>query len=372
MAKIFHPSIHYFYSDIIFTQSADLQHYTHYSLKEHNTFGIDVQCAHFFSVEDERALQDLFTDPDFRSLREQFPDFLVIGSGSNILFTENVNGIVLKISIGGIELREETKDHVIIRAGAGIQWHYFVDFAIQQDWGGIENLTSIPGTVGAAPIQNIGAYGVEVASVIDAVHAYDLVQGQIVRFSNDECQFGYRESFFKREGKGRYIITKVDFKLTKCHTLHLEYGAIRDELKKHHVDEPGIADVSRAVAAIRASKLPSPNQIGNAGSFFKNPVIDDLLMGKLKSQYPEIPHHASGEGFKVPAGWLIEKAGWKGYREGDAGVHDKQALVLVNYGKASGLQILELSEKIQRDVQEKFGITLEREVNIFASKHPES
>ena len=187
------------------------------------------------------------------------------------------------------------------------------------------------------------------------MHAYDLVQGQIVRFSNEECQFGYRESFFKREGKGRYIITTVDFKLTKRHTLHLEYGAIRDELKKHDVDEPGIAHVSRAVAAIRASKLPSPDQIGNAGSFFKNPVVERSRLDKLKMEYPEIPHHVSGDGFKVPAGWLIEKAGWKGYREGDTGVHDKQALVLVNHGKASGHQLLVLSKKYRKIFRKNSG-----------------
>jgi UDP-N-acetylmuramate dehydrogenase len=369
LTKIFHPSIRYFYSAIIFTQSADLQHFTDYSLKENNTFGMDVKCSHFFSVQDEKELQVLLTDPDFILLKNQHPDFLVIGGGSNILFTEDVSGIVLKISIGGVQFRDETEAHIIIRAGAGIQWHYFVDFAIQQDWGGIENLSCIPGTVGAAPMQNIGAYGVEVASVIDAVHAYDILENRMVRFIKEECQFGYRESFFKRGGKGRYIITAVDFKLSKRHALHLEYGAIKDELTKMKMEEPTIKDVSKAVCAIRASKLPSPDQIGNAGSFFKNPVIDTELMEKLRLQYPAMPNHASGQGFKVPAGWLIEKAGWKGYREGDAGVHEKQALVLVNHGKASGREILALSNKIQESVRKQFGIELEREVNIDSIKN---
>lgn len=330
---------------------------------------MDVKCAHFYAVQDEKELQDLLTDPDFNSLKNQYPDFLVIGGGSNILFTEDIKGIVLKISIGGVQFRDETEDHIIIRVGAGIQWHFFVDFAILQDWGGIENLSCIPGTVGAAPMQNIGAYGVEVASVIDAVHAYDILENRMVRFIKEECQFGYRESFFKRDGKGRYIITAVDFKLSKKHVLHLEYGAIKDELTKMKIEEPTISDVSKAVCAIRASKLPSPDQIGNAGSFFKNPVIDVLLMNKLRTDYPDMPYHASADGFKVPAGWLIEKAGWKGYREGDAGVHEKQALVLVNHGKASGREILALSNKIQESVRKQFGIELEREVNIDSIKN---
>lgn len=341
-----------------------MQHFTQYSLKEHNSFGIDVHCQHFFSVEDEQALQDLLTDAAFKSLKDSYPDFLVIGGGSNMLFTKDVNGIVLKISIGGVAFREETDEHILVRVGAGVEWHYFVDFAVMQDWGGIENLSCIPGTVGAAPMQNIGAYGVEVASVIDVVHAYDTNENRFVRFSKDECAFGYRESFFKRKGKDRYIISSVDFRLTRKHTLHMEYGAIKDELKKQQIEHPTIADVSRVVCAIRASKLPQPKQIGNAGSFFKNPVIDDQLMETLQSKYPDIPHHPSGEGFKVPAGWLIEKAGWKGYRQGDAGCHEKQALVLVNHGKATGEDILNLSKKIQKDVFQKFGIFLEREVNI--------
>jgi len=342
-----------------------LQHFTQYSLKEHNTFGIDVQCQHFFSVEDEQALQDLLTDSDFKSLKDSYPDFLVIGGGSNMLFTKDVNGIVLKISIGGVTFREETDEYIVVRVGAGVEWHYFVDFAVMQNWGGIENLSCIPGTVGAAPMQNIGAYGVEVASVIDAVHVYDRQQDCFVKFSKEECAFGYRESFFKREGRDKYIITNVDFRLTRKHVLYLEYGAIKDELKKQQIEHPTIADVSRVVCAIRASKLPQPEQIGNAGSFFKNPVIDAQLIETLLSQHPDIPHHASGEGFKVPAGWLIEKAGWKGYREGDAGCHEKQALVLVNHGKARGEDILHLSKKIQEDVFRKYGMLLEREVNVF-------
>lgn len=346
-----------------------MKHNTQYSLKEHNTFGIDVRCQHYFSVENEQALQNLLTDPAFTSLKESYPDFLVIGGASNILFTEDVNGIVLKISIEGVTIKEETDEYVIVRVGAGVEWHYFVEFAVAQHWGGIENLSCIPGSVGAAPIQNIGAYGVEVSRVIEAVDAYNIALNQFERFNKEECHFGYRESFFKMQGQCRYIITSVDFKLTKKHVLHLEYGAIKEELKNLNIENPTIAAVLRVVCAIRSSKLPQPKQIGNAGSFFKNPVVDSVLMERLRSKHPDVPYHVFGRDFKVPAGWLIEKAGWKGYREGDAGCHEKQALVLVNHGKATGKEILALSKKIQKDVFQKFGIELASEVNIFLSNH---
>lgn len=307
-------------------------------------------------------------DAAYQSARRQFPDFLVIGGGSNILFTEDVQGVVLKVSIKGIQVLEENAQSVLVRAGAGMPWHDLVVIAIGNNWGGLENLACIPGTVGAAPVQNIGAYGVEARDTIEAVRAYDLLEDQFVTFEKAACAFGYRESFFKRAEKGRYIITAVDFRLNKTPRLQLDYGAIRDELAKQGIETPDIAAVAKVVCAIRASKLPSPAQVGNAGSFFKNPVIDTALLGVLKETYPDMPYHASEGGYKVPAGWLIEKAGWKGYREGDAGCHEKQALVLVNHGSATGNQILALAEKIQASIQKHFGIALEREVQVFRSR----
>lgn len=343
-----------------------MQHFTHYPLKAYNTFGIDVQCSHFFSVEDEQELERLLNDPTFVHLRAQYPDFVVLGKGSNILFTKHVNGLVLQIAMGGIEVFNETEEAVWVRVGAGIEWQYFVAFAVQQGWGGIENLSCIPGTVGAAPVQNIGAYGVEVAQVIQQVRAYHLQKHQMVIFDQEACRFGYRDSFFKREGKNSYIITAVEFKLHKHHTLQLEYGAIREALAALQIDTPTIAAVSKVVCSIRASKLPDPKHVGNAGSFFKNPVLSLEQLSAIQGAYPSIPAHASGDGFKVPAGWLIEKAGWKGYRAGDAGCYEKQALVLVNYGTATGNEVLQLAQNIQASVQEQFGVALEMEVNVLA------
>ncbi len=342
-----------------------MQHYTSYPLKAYHTFGIDVQCSHFFSVEYEHELDSLLTDPAFISLQEQYPDFVVLGKGSNILFTKDVNGLVLHIAISGVQVVTETDDDIQVRVGAGVEWQRFVTLAVQHGWGGIENLSCIPGTVGAAPVQNIGAYGVEVAQVIQQVRAFDLETYQMVVFTREECCFAYRDSFFKNAGKNRYIIMTVDFKLQKHHTLHLEYGAIREEFAKLAIDTPTIADVSNVVCSIRASKLPDPKRIGNAGSFFKNPVLSAEQLRALQQAYPAIPAHASGDGFKVPAGWLIEKAGWKGYRNGDVGCYDKQALVLVNYGKATGKEVLYLAQTIQKSVQEQFGVALETEVNIL-------
>lgn len=345
-----------------------MQYIADHSLKQLNTFGIDVQCRHFFSVDDEVSLTQLLSDEKFQELKKSYPDFLVLGGGSNILFTEDVNGIVLQIAIEGIQLLTEREEQVVVRAGAGTPWHSFVENAIEHGWGGVENLSCIPGTVGAAPIQNIGAYGVEVANVIETVHAIDLLNNQKVSFCSRDCQFGYRESFFKKEGKGRYLITTVDFALTKNAKLNLDYGAIREELAIWGIRNPSIEDVSNAVCRIRASKLPSPAEIGNAGSFFKNPVVSSAQLELIKGKQETVPSHPTGGGSKIPAGWLIEKAGWKGYREGDAGCHEKQALVLVNYGNATGKEILQLAEKIQKSVFQQFGIELEREVNVFPSR----
>jgi len=324
-----------------------------------------VRCRHFFSVPDTASLQRLMQDPDFHAIRRQFPDFLVLGAGSNMLFTADIDGVVLQVAMEEMEVLRETSDEVFFRAGAGIAWHTLVSMAIRQNWGGIENLSCIPGSVGAAPVQNIGAYGVEVSSVIEAVQAYDMWTDQLVTIGHADCAFGYRESFFKKEGKGRYIITAVDFRFCKQPRLQLDYGSIREELARQQITQPTIADISNVVCAIRASKLPSPADIGNAGSFFKNPVIGAELFHAMQHSYPAMPYHISGGSYKVPAGWLIEQAGWKGYREGDAGCHAKQALVLVNYGNASGQELLALSNKIQASVQAQFGIVLEREVLVF-------
>lgn len=291
---------------------------------------------------------------------------LILGGGSNILLTKNVEGLVLKIEIGGIEEVKEDVKHIYVRAGAGENWHAFVQYTIQRNWGGLENLSLIPGNVGAAPIQNIGAYGVELKDVFYELEAYDRKEKKIFSFGVNDCQFDYRSSIFKTSGKGRYIILNVTFILHKHPVLNTHYGAIREELKKMDITSPTIQDVSRAVIKIRRSKLPDPADIGNAGSFFKNPVIDQKSFLFLSEKYPDIPAYPhEDQSVKLAAGWLIEQCGWKGYREGDAGVHKNQALVLVNYGKATGREIYALSEKILESVQKKFGVELEVEVNIF-------
>jgi UDP-N-acetylmuramate dehydrogenase len=272
---------------------------------------------------------------------------------------------VLKNEIKGIRVVQEDEDHVYVEAGAGEPWHGLVLHCIEQGWGGLENLSLIPGNTGASPMQNIGAYGIEIKDVFHSLDAWHLHDHAWVQFTNADCQFGYRESIFKRALKDQFVISSVTYRLQKKPSLHLEYGAIREELERAGVQEPTIRDVSDAVIRIRSSKLPDPARIGNAGSFFKNPEVGSGQFEALKQQWPGIVGYPlPGGKVKLAAGWLIEKAGWKGYRSGDAGCHDKQALVLVNYGHASGSDIYALSEQILQDIQEKFGVTLEREVNI--------
>lgn len=330
------------------------------SLKPYNTFGIDVPAKSLVSFTTVDALTEAL------SYKPEQDDMLVLGGGSNILLTKPFNGWVLRNEIPGIKKIKEDADAVWVKAGAGVNWHQFVLYCIEKDWGGIENLSLIPGCVGASPMQNIGAYGVEIRDVFDHLDAYSLRDKTMVTFSAAECRFGYRESVFKRECKNQFIITEVCFRLTRKHTFHTSYGAINQELETMGVHELSLKAISDAVIRIRQSKLPDPAVTGNAGSFFKNPEIDTTHYLELKHFYPDMPGYPTSMGrTKVPAGFLIEKAGWKGYREGDAGVHPRQALVLVNYGQANGAQIYALSEKIMQSVREKFGIQLEKEVNIY-------
>lgn len=290
---------------------------------------------------------------------------LTLGGGSNVLFVDDFKGWVLKNEILGKELLSEQDDFVELLVGSGENWHEFVIWSLDQGYCGLENLSLIPGSVGAAPIQNIGAYGVEVKDVITKVEGYDL-DGQFRVFENSACEFGYRESIFKLKLLDRFFITRVGFRLSKTAELNLDYGPIQQELKKREIHNPTSKDVSNVVIDIRRSKLPDPKDLGNAGSFFKNPVVAKALFRELLSQYPDIPHYATedDEEIKIPAGWLIEKAGWKGVQDGQAGVHKNQALVLVNLGQAKGIQICELSKKIQEDVFEKFGVSLVPEVRM--------
>ncbi|MDY0779714.1 UDP-N-acetylmuramate dehydrogenase [Tenacibaculum sp. IB213877] len=328
------------------------------SLKNYNTFGIDVNAKRFVSIESVYELQQL--------LKKEKDVFLVSG-GSNMLLTSDIEKLVVHINIQGISIDKEDENHVYLTVNAGENWHDFVLWTISQDYGGIENLSLIPGNVGTCPIQNIGAYGVEVKDVITKVEAIEIESRKLVSFSNKECDFGYRNSIFKNEAKGKYIITSVSFQLTKKnHQLNTYYGAIETELASKNITNPTIKDVSDAVIAIRQSKLPDPKEIGNSGSFFKNPVISQKHFNKLQEEYSDIPSYKVSETeVKVPAGWLIEKSGFKGKRFGDYGVHEKQALVLVNYGNASGKEIYQLAQKIQRTIKEKFGIDLEIEVNVI-------
>lgn len=328
------------------------------SLKAYNTFGIDVRAKKFIEVSTIDNLKKI--------LRKTYAEELfILGGGSNMLLTEDIDKTVLKINLRGKEVLEKNNNNVILKAYAGENWHEFVLWTLKQDFGGLENLSLIPGNVGTSPIQNIGAYGVELKDAFVSCEAINIQTLENKTFSLETCDFGYRNSIFKNQLKGQYIITSVNFKLTtKNHQLHTDYGAIKTELE--HLPNPSIQDVSKAVINIRQSKLPNPAEIGNSGSFFKNPIISSTYFSELKKKHPKISgYQLNKDQVKVPAGWLIDQTGLKGYRKGDAGVHKKQALVLVNYGTATGAEILDLSIKIREMVNEKFGIQLEPEVNIF-------
>ncbi|KAA6440140.1 UDP-N-acetylmuramate dehydrogenase [Dyadobacter flavalbus] len=336
-----------------------MQIQTNFSLRHFNTFGLESTARYFAEVRSVDELTQILLDPVW----QQTPKF-ILGGGSNVLFTKDIDALVIHPDIRGIEKIKEDDADIWLRLGSGVNWHVFVMYCVENNYGGVENLSLIPGTVGAAPMQNIGAYGVEVKDVIVSVEAVAVNDGTLRIFSKEECRFGYRESIFKKELKDQYIITNVTFKLSKNPVLNIAYGDIQKTLQELNVTEVTIKDVSNAVIHIRRSKLPDPAQIGNAGSFFKNPEIAETQFSMLKNRYPEMPGYAVNESkIKVPAGWLIEKAGWKGYREGSIGVHERQALVLVNYGGGNGNEIKLLSEKIQDSVEEKFGIRLSAEVN---------
>jgi len=299
------------------------------------------------------------------NLQENYRPLLVLGGGSNILFTNDFPGTVLKISTKGTHLLKEDDESVWVQASTGENWDDFVGFCVDHGWGGIENLSAIPGNTGTSPVQNIGAYGVEMKDTFVQLEAFDLETRGIKILSKDDCRFGYRESIFKSQNKGRYIILNVTFRLTKKPILCLDYGNIRKELAIMKVTDPGIKDVREAVCRIRADKLPDPKVTGNAGSFFKNPVIPPQQHEKLKQSFPEIVSFKQNGNIKLAAAWMIEQCGWKGKRKGNAGVHSTQPLVLVNLGNATGLEIINLGNEIRQSVYQKFGIMLETEVNVF-------
>jgi UDP-N-acetylmuramate dehydrogenase len=333
------------------------------TLRPYNTFGIDVLARSFSAFSGIDELEVLLTENEMSTL--------VLGGGSNLLFTKDYDGLVLKNEIKGIEKIAEDESYVYVQAGAGENWHGFVLHCINNGWGGVENLSLIPGNVGASPMQNIGAYGVEIKDLFHQLEAYHIHEKKLVNFSAANCAFGYRESVFKRQLKNQFIITNVTFKLSKKPEFNTSYGAIEQELEAMGVTALSIKAISDAVIRIRSSKLPNPAEIGNAGSFFKNPTVTETIFAQLKAQYPAIVGYPLTNGtVKLAAGWLIQQCGpkvgisWKGYRSGDAGCHAKQALVLVNYGNAAGNEIFQLSEAILQSVYKKFGVLLEREVNI--------
>jgi UDP-N-acetylmuramate dehydrogenase len=330
-----------------------------YSLQKHNTFGIETQCAAFVSVKNTTELNTVLT--------ENTLPIYVLGGGSNLLFTKShYDFLFIKNDIKGIKKIENTEGVCLIEVGGGESWHDLVLWCLKNNLGGIENLSLIPGTVGAAPIQNIGAYGVELKDVFVKLEAINLQTLENQSFTHNDCRFGYRDSIFKQELKGKFLISKVYLKLTqKEHKIQTNYGDIQRLLNEWHITEPTIQDVSKAIINIRQSKLPDPSVIGNAGSFFKNPEITQIQFDALKKDHLNIVGYPTDRGVKVAAGWLIEQCGWKGKRFGDVGVHERQALVLVNYGKGNGLGIKQLAKHIQASVLEKFGIELMAEVNML-------
>ncbi|MCM4153830.1 UDP-N-acetylmuramate dehydrogenase [Arenibacter sp. N53] len=330
------------------------------SLKKYNTFGIEAKAKFFCEINSIEGLNKVLSLKDY-------PNFFVLGGGSNMLITRDLEDLVVYINMKGIDILWENADEVCIKVNAGENWHQMVLWTLDQNYGGLENLSLIPGNTGTAPIQNIGAYGVELKDTFVSCEAMEIANQQIKTFTKEDCQFGYRDSYFKNEGLGKFIITSVNLKLSKRnHILHVGYGAIVSELQNKGITNPSIKDVSNAVIAIRKSKLPDPKELGNSGSFFKNPVVSKREFDKFTKTYPEAPFYkVSEKEYKIPAGWLIEQCGFKGKRFGDAGVHKNQALVLVNYGHATGQEIIDLAEKIIESVMKRFGIGITPEVNII-------
>ena len=337
--------------------------YKNVPLKKYNTFGLDYMADCVIHIRTEKEAADLFIGNDLL----QKP-VLIVGSGSNLLFTANFHGTIIYPEIEGIRIEEEDmiNGYVIISAGAGVIWDDFVDWNVKKGFGGLENLSLIPGKVGATPVQNIGAYGVEAGDLIVRVNAISLDDGSDRTFLNNECEFGYRTSIFKKNDKNKYLITRVFYRLKINPAINIHYESLKEEVDKLGIED--IKNIRQAVINIRKSKLPDPELIGNAGSFFKNPVVPELAANLLKMRYPELPVYEDEPGFrKLAAGWLIDKCGWKGTRRGDAGVHHRQALVLINLGKATGIEIFNLSEEIRKSVNEEFGVNLEREVEVIGS-----
>lgn len=339
--------------------------YENFSLKDYNTFGVDVTARYFAEVSSTDELIGVLKSAREKGNFDIKPLFL--GGGSNILFTKDYEGLVIQLNLKGISKETVSENEVLVTAAAGENWHSFVLFCLEQGYGGLENLSLIPGNVGTSPMQNIGAYGVEIKDVFENCKVLNLETLETEYFDNAECKFGYRDSIFKNDGKGKYVILDVTFRLTmKNHVIRIEYGAIKSELERQNITDPTIRDVSDAVISIRQSKLPDPKLLGNAGSFFKNPTISKSAFEALQQRFPAIPGYASGQWVKVPAGWLIEQCGWKGKEIGNVASHHLQALVIVNKtGQAGGAEIFEFSQKVIDSVEDKFGITLEREVNII-------
>jgi len=330
-----------------------------YSLQPFNTFGIDVRANAFAEVVSVEELEII--------LQLNIKPFFFLGGGSNILLLKNLPGIVIKNHILGKTVESETAEHVVIGVGGGENWHELIEWTLLQNYGGLENLSLIPGTVGAAPIQNIGAYGVELKDVFEKLEAIELSTGEIKTFSASDCHFGYRDSVFKKELKGRYFISKVYLKLTKKnHFKKTGYGAIQQTLAERQIENPTIQDISDVIVSIRSSKLPDPAIIGNSGSFFKNPEADLSLFESINKRYPNMPHYKLPNGkVKIPAGWLIEKCGWKGKKVGNVSSYEKQALVLVNHGGATGMEVWSLAQEIVKSVEKEFEIRLVPEVNVW-------
>ncbi|KJK06441.1 MULTISPECIES: UDP-N-acetylmuramate dehydrogenase [Pseudomonas] len=330
------------------------------SLKPYNTFGIDVKARYYTEAHNDDDVRQALAEAS-----EQGVAVLVVGGGSNLLLTADIQALVLRMVSRGLRILADDGEHVVVEAEAGEPWHPFVQWSLAQGLAGLENLSLIPGTVGAAPMQNIGAYGVEIKDVFAGLTALDRQTGELRDFSLEECAFAYRDSLFKRE-PGRWLILRVRFALSRVMQAHLDYGPVRQRLSEQGIAQPTAQNVSDAICSIRREKLPDPVELGNAGSFFKNPVVAAVLADKIRLQHPGLVAYPQADGqMKLAAGWLIEQAGWKGHREGDAGVHRLQSLVLVNYGQASGLQLHQLAQKIQADILERFGVTLEMEPNLY-------
>lgn len=338
-----------------------IRSYSNFQLKKHHTFGTDAMAKYYFEFTEAEDLAGFLAgNKDWQNW-----SILILGEGSNLLFVDDFQGLIINPNIPGIKIVHEDRNNIWLEVGAGVVWDDLVEYAVFNRWGGIENLSLIPGKVGAAAVQNIGAYGMEIQRQIESVTGFDLETQTEYSLDTSECQYSYRDSIFKNQLKNRFIITSVNFKLDKFPEFILDYGDLKSETEK--LGAVNLRNIRKAVIGIRESKLPDPKVAGNAGSFFKNPVIETSVAERLLAIYPNLPtYRASAGKTKLAAGWLIEQCGWKGFRRGDAGVHEKQALVLVNYGNATGKEIYELSEEIRQSVQEKFGVELEREVNVIS------